>query len=145
MTACPDREQLQRLLGDELDDRESGEISAHVEQCTNCQLALEHLTTGDASRIFAPREEVLSHQADQLSQGSTLGELMNTLRREPPQWAFAGEQLDEDVANPASLEFPDPPTPDAPLGRLHHYDILEHLGSGIIGRNGSGHVNVVSL
>ncbi len=34
---CPDAEQLQRLLSEQLDPREEAELAGHIEKCEHCQ------------------------------------------------------------------------------------------------------------
>jgi WD40 repeat protein/serine/threonine protein kinase len=45
MSSCPSSQQLEQLLDEELTDAKRRAISAHVNECTACQAALEQLTT----------------------------------------------------------------------------------------------------
>jgi eukaryotic-like serine/threonine-protein kinase len=44
MSACPPPDVLERLLAEQLEDAESAAVTAHVEECPQCQLGLERLT-----------------------------------------------------------------------------------------------------
>jgi hypothetical protein len=44
--ACPPRDQLQRLLDEQLDPADAERLLAHVDDCPVCQQALEELTAG---------------------------------------------------------------------------------------------------
>ena len=46
MTFCPDREQLDRLLTNRLDESVREELERHVEDCALCQQTLDELTSG---------------------------------------------------------------------------------------------------
>ncbi|MBI3461487.1 MAG: zf-HC2 domain-containing protein, partial [Planctomycetes bacterium] len=44
MQNCPNTDQLQLLLADELDDRQRAPLEMHLEKCSACQESLEQLT-----------------------------------------------------------------------------------------------------
>ncbi len=52
MNPCPSREQLERLLADQLSALERPQVEAHLEQCPHCEQVLEQLT---ADSVLQPR------------------------------------------------------------------------------------------
>ncbi len=57
MSHCPDRNLLERLLADRLDDAELGGVENHVRDCASCQQTLEELTADTVWRSEL-REEI---------------------------------------------------------------------------------------
>jgi tetratricopeptide (TPR) repeat protein len=120
MPDCPTENDLRLLLDEQLDDDALRIVSEHVEQCHQCQHALDGLTDETAGLLIG-------------SDGaSTLG---------PDDPAFEsfvdrlrGQQLDgidESVLPRAeSIEFPRPPSDEAPLGHLGPYSIVEQISKG---------------
>jgi hypothetical protein len=51
---CPDTEQLQRLLNEQLDPAREAELSGHIEQCEHCHQELERQTLGRAPSPASP-------------------------------------------------------------------------------------------
>src|SRR5205807_1090363 len=59
MNPCPGREQLERLLSEQLNDAERVMVATHVEACSACQQHLHELagdTTDDRRSLFPPPE-----------------------------------------------------------------------------------------
>jgi tetratricopeptide (TPR) repeat protein len=54
MTECPAREQLVRLLAEQLGGAEAGRVEAHVQGCARCQETLENLCNGGPTAPGAP-------------------------------------------------------------------------------------------
>ena len=46
---CPNTEQLQRLLSEQLEPQEEADLAIHIEQCEHCHQELERLTTSRGS------------------------------------------------------------------------------------------------
>ncbi|WP_419193428.1 protein kinase domain-containing protein [Kolteria novifilia] len=98
-----------------------------VERCESCQLRLDDLTQADAEQLIGdlPTQEQDSDPA--------LEQLLSRMREEPPE-ERSGEESEEDDNR---IEFPEPPTSEAPLGRLASYHIHKEIargGSGVLFR-----------
>jgi WD40 repeat protein len=109
---CPSRDQLERLLADELDQGQDAVVSRHVEGCDHCQQALEGLTApaGDSGSlpgsavgpdgVPVPREDFLRRLKD-----------------------------DTGVVPPVTLRVrPSPRLPEVP-----GYEVLQEVGRGGMG------------
>jgi hypothetical protein len=82
MTVCPRREQLERLLAEELTPAERDAVVDHVEGCSSCQRTLDGMAGRVAVRPGGPRPRELDR------------ELRERLERAPPAAetpAIAGE------------------------------------------------------
>jgi WD40 repeat protein/serine/threonine protein kinase len=124
MNPCPSRERLERFLGQEAGP-EDGALAAHVEDCPACQAVLEDLLRSLPG--LAPRPAAAPpapRPAD---------DFVGRLKQAPPPFLHgdAGPATEPD---PGPAPFAGPPAPDAPLGRLGAYHLLEALGSGATGQ-----------
>lgn len=118
---CPNAEQLERLLDDELDSADREGVSRHVADCAACQKRLDALT--NPKGISDP----ITLEADD---NSELQSLMQRLRQKPlPEWSSSSDV----VADPNSRVFAGPLSEAAPLGRLGEYQIQRLIGSGATG------------
>src|SRR5262245_20959876 len=109
---CPSGEQLRQLLAGHLDVDAVALIETHVESCESCQTMLESLS--DGSQTIDWRKSI---QGD--ADTATCEFLARVKERAP--------------ASDAVIEFPLPPTAEAPLGRVASYEILKELGRGAMG------------
>jgi len=118
---CPNAEQLERLLNDELDSVDRADVSRHVSECAACQQRLDALTNPDASAELIPLGE---------ADNSELQSLMQRLRQKPlTEWLSSSDV----VAAPSVRVFAGPISETAPLGRLGEYQIQRLIGSGATG------------
>ena len=118
---CPNAEQLERLLDDELDSADRADISRHVAECAECQRRLDALTKPESS------SELVELDADD---NPELQALMQRLRQKPlTEWS----SLSDVVAEPTARVFAGPISEAAPLGRLGEYQIQRLIGSGATG------------
>ncbi len=118
---CPPPERLRDLLDGRLPEPDQRQLVRHLDDCGNCQQALEGLAANAASWSEAAR--LLTPDGDARGPGIT-ADL-------PPQNGIAkavgadGETI--------SLSFLAPPREAGHLGRLGHYEVLEVIGSGGFG------------
>ena len=118
---CPNAEQLERLLNDELDSATRADVSRHVAECAGCQQQLDRLTT--AENLSEP----ITLDADD---NSELQSLMHRLRQRPAtEWLSSSDV----VADPTARVFAGPISEAAPLGWLGEYQIQRLIGSGATG------------
>ena len=108
---CPNAEQLERLLDDELSSADRADFSRHVAECAECQRRLDALTNPEHSSEF------VSLEADD---NPALLALLHNLRQEPlVDWPSSSDV----VAEPTARVFAGPSSEAAPLGRLGEYQI----------------------
>ena len=118
---CPNAEQLERLLDDELDSADRAGVSRHVAECAVCQQRLDALTNPESN------SEPITFEADN---NSELQSLMQRLRQRPlTEWSSSSDV----VADPTARVFAGPLSEAAPLGRLGEYQIQRLIGSGATG------------
>ena len=125
-TSCPQTEELQQLLDGSLNNSRQQECTDHMDRCRGCQERLEEIAT----------------------EGTNLSKLVEHLNTAEPvaesaYWP-ALDALDKDfqqtvVPRPAgrsrevSLDFLEPATDAAYLGRLAQFDVMRVLGRGGMG------------
>ncbi|MBC7818444.1 MAG: protein kinase, partial [Planctomycetaceae bacterium] len=118
---CPNTEQLECLLDDELDSADRAEISRHVADCTECQRRLDALTNP------ASGSELVVLDA---GSNAELQALMHRLRQEPlAEWSSSSDA----AAGATTRVFAGPISEAAPLGWLGEYQIQRLIGSGATG------------
>jgi WD40 repeat protein/serine/threonine protein kinase len=125
MTVCPSPQQLERLLEEQLPDREHQDVSVHVSQCASCQAALENLTAdalvttslaigAESGKESEPLNPFLARLKD-----SSFFEVMSSARsaaKTMPSMPLGG-------AARAGSKFPE----------ISGYEILSELGRGGMG------------
>ena len=125
MAPCPHREQLERLLADELSGREEHTVSIHVQQCSRCQQELEQLTHSgahDDKSLLSPQRPPASLQA----KDAFIHQLKESLR--PLVGSACGDPRDFAAASsrPGQAEA-------GPLPIIPGCEVLELLGRGGMG------------
>ena len=112
MQTCPSQQQLEQLLTESLGDAARQTIGEHVETCEHCQRVLEQCTELTDTAHESPTRT--NPSGDPPVQA-----LIDRLRQRPPDWAFddraTADRQTMPGAPPRLLEFPGPPTDDAPL------------------------------
>jgi hypothetical protein len=105
MRECPTPGRLEGLLREELDDAEQGLIEAHVEDCSACQEALQHLASGGAGPALLALQTVLSGTGPPET-GPEAGAFLEQLKR---QLATAGQDGPRRAASGAvrGVELPE--------------------------------------
>jgi serine/threonine protein kinase/WD40 repeat protein len=129
LIACPSREELDRLLAGRLNDAEEDAVSAHVESCAGCRIALEEILHGRDAPSWS---QLVREPPDQDPDPAFLTRLGNS---PPPDWSSA----DWSSVAPAldRTGGPAPPTSEF-AGDLRPkfipgYEILSELGRGGMG------------
>ena len=126
-TGCPESDELRRLLEGTLSGERQQSCTEHMDSCSCCQSKLEGIAT----------------------EGTNLSQIVESLHEsEPPAhsgyWAAARKleaSLEETfIPKPASgrrrdvsLDFLEPATDSAYLGRLSHFDVMRVIGRGGMG------------
>jgi len=123
MNGCPSGEQLEQFLYESLSPADSRAISDHVGGCARCQVALDERTSGAA---VTTRTSVAASPTSADAE-PVLSELLDRMRQAPPEPDRPAPAFKRSTEK---IVFPLPPSPDAPLGQLDSYQILEKLGSG---------------
>ena len=121
--ACPAREQLERLLKEELPDAEHSAVELHVEACISCQQELDRILDSDRKYCLPP--ESLSADAQ------SVAPVADALERLIPSSPF--DRNSAVRAGQLLFHFPGPPTLRGPLGQLRSYHMIELLGAGATG------------
>lgn len=123
---CPSETQLRRWL--EAAGKESlhADIVCHIDQCLCCQATLDRLTDDPETKRWRA-----IHRGPLSSSGAApLGPLLQDLSSySPSSWLSSIQE----PATAGSIGFPDPPTPQGPLGQLGVYHIVRELGRGATG------------
>src|SRR5215469_15522962 len=136
MQPCPTREQLERLLAQDLGAADRAALEGHVEKCAPCQRALEELT-GDRELDSWRRLHASGGEDDPSVNEGFLGQVKET----PPGTDLdSGAEPDggEDLSggnSPTSLTLlPGPETAVETAPQLvAGFEILEELGRGGMG------------
>jgi WD40 repeat protein/serine/threonine protein kinase len=120
--ACLPRDQLKRLLMEQLGKDERGAVERHVQECAACQHELDRL-------LDAEREYCVLRPGTAAAESTPAGaEVLERLKLSPPIDSDAAERVSRVV-----FQFPGPPTPQGPLGQLRSYHVIELLGAGATG------------
>ncbi len=125
-TSCPQPEELQQLLVGSLSSQRQQECVSHVDSCQCCQAKLEDIATGgtNLSKVVEHLDET------QPLATSAYWPALKALDADGPQ-AVALKQAIRSLD--VSLDFLQPPTDQAYLGRLAHFDVMRILGRGGMG------------
>jgi serine/threonine protein kinase len=125
-TTCPPTDELQQLLEGTLVDQRQAECTEHLDSCGCCQAKLEEIATG-GTNLSQVVEKL--HEADPLAT-SAYWPAMKALDNSGQQPVAV--QPSPRVRN-LSLDFLQPSTDGAYLGRLAHFDVMRVLGRGGMG------------
>ena len=135
MSACPSNLELTAWLEDSLKTPQRDGVAVHVNTCKSCQARLDTLTDESGLATSSFKESNVGRPTED-ADGQALIDLVLRLKGGGLSALSARrrDDLSSDHAGDEALSFPEPPTPDAPLGRLAEYDILERLGTGGTGQ-----------
>eukprot|EP00475_Leptophrys_vorax_P030909 TRINITY_DN46643_c0_g1_i3.p3 TRINITY_DN46643_c0_g1~~TRINITY_DN46643_c0_g1_i3.p3 ORF type:complete len:209 (+),score=14.87 TRINITY_DN46643_c0_g1_i3:721-1347(+) len=125
-TTCPQPEELQQLIEGSLSGERQAECTQHMDSCQCCQEKLEVIATGGSNIsqvvIHANEVEPIASSAYWPALKELDADLEETyVPRSTPRSAQV------------SLQFLQPPTDPAYLGRLAHFDVMRVLGRGGMG------------
>ncbi len=132
---CPDTEQFLRLLSQQLDPHEEGELIGHVETCLHCQQALERLTSGRAPAGLA---------ADPDPDANVTRDLSTRLNSSPGSRRMNGDMAGTSTTDPGTTASRDwslqpestaGPAANAPQAfpSIPGHELLDILGEGAMG------------
>jgi WD40 repeat protein len=126
ITTCPQPEELQQLIEGSLSGERQVECTQHMDSCQCCQEKLEVLATGGSNFsqvvVHAYEVEPVASSAYWPALKELDADLSETyVPRSTPRSAEV------------SLQFLQPPTDPAYLGRLAHFDVMRVLGRGGMG------------
>lgn len=126
-TTCPATEELQQLLSGALSGERLEECTRHMDACQSCQLRLEGIATGGTNLS----QLVQRHQDSEPTATSAYWPALKVLE------GVAGPAVAVSKSVPrsreASLDFLQPPSDSAYLGRLAQFDVMRILGRGGMG------------
>ena len=125
-TTCPQTDELQQLLEGTLVDQRQVECTEHLDSCGCCQAKLEEIATG-GTNLSQVVEKL--HEADPLATSAYWPALKALDRSGVPPVAVPPSPRVRNV----SLDFLQPSTDGAYLGRLAHFDVMRVLGRGGMG------------
>ena len=126
MFPCPEREQLERMLADELTGSEEPAVSAHVQQCGRCQQTLEQLTQS----LDGEKSQVSSAVPSGTAKDAFINQLKQVLR--PLTGSACGELGGPDFGT-RSRPSGSSPAETGPLPVIPGCEVLELLGRGGMG------------
>jgi serine/threonine protein kinase len=120
---CPPADRLRRLLADQLPPPEQAELTAHLDGCTHCQMALETLAVGgDMSQALT-----LPHGGPPPAAEPDLLRALEQLRAQPGQAVRRPGPREQWVLSVLA------PSAAGNLGKLGDYEVLEVIGQGGMG------------
>ena len=125
-TNCPHPDELRQLLGGSMADQRQQECLSHMDSCPCCQAKLESIATEgtDITRLVEhlPESEPMATSAYWPALKALDAEMGRTMTSEPAA-----------KTRGVSLDFLQPATDSAYLGRLAHFDVMRVLGRGGMG------------
>jgi serine/threonine protein kinase len=124
---CPPEQQLRELADGRLSDVEQSRLTAHLDSCVTCQLALEEAAAGTAPWLAQLREVEREQPAATSAYWPALREVEDELgvRTIAPRPPAGGDD--------PGLGFLAPSDQPGSLGRLDHFEV-----KGLVGRGGMG-------
>lgn len=125
-TSCPSTQDLLSLLNDSSSDERRDECVRHLDSCECCQAKLEELAVGGTNL------SQLCQQTPESSPAATSAywpvvKALEAGAQSPPAAAKAPRSRN------TPLDFLQPPTDSAYLGRLAHFDVMRLIGRGGMG------------
>lgn len=141
-SACPDRDQLNRLIEGSLPDVELERLTDHIETCATCQATLETVATGE----FPISSWISSIDQVNPPTQSAYWQAVSNLKHDPSSSDETDQQQQVDhsttqvfsstsgsQASQVDLSFLAPSDDPAYIGKLHHFQIARVIGQGGMG------------
>jgi eukaryotic-like serine/threonine-protein kinase len=123
--SCPQTDELRNLLSCSLTDERQEECTEHLEACPCCQSRLEGVATEGTNL-----SDVVRGLTDSEPQAtSAYWPALSSVEADVAQLVKAPMARPKDI----SLQFLQPPSDSAYLGRLAHFDVMRVLGRGGMG------------
>lgn len=131
--ACPPTEELRGLIDGSLSGERQAECTDHMDACPCCQAKLEAIATGgtNLSRLCQGVHE--SAPASDSAYWPMVESLESDPKRQPTLVPNSTPRSRLTRRDELSLDFLDPPTDGAYLGRIAHFDVMRILGRGGMG------------
>src|SRR5260370_16213726 len=125
-TECPNSEELRQLVDGSLSGDRQQECTQHIDSCSCCQLKLEEIATG-GTNLSSVAEKL--HDAEPIASAAYWPALKALDADGQPTMVPESGTRSRDL----SLDFLQPPTDPAYLGRLAQFDVMRVLGRGGMG------------
>ena len=130
-TDCPATEDLRQLLGGPLSGERQQAVTHHLDACSGCQAKLEELAT-DGTNISRVVERL--HEMEPVATSAywpALRAVDDELQATDTQTTVTPRPMPRNRG--VALDFLQPATDSAYLGRLAHFDVMRVLGRGGMG------------
>ncbi|MDB5390881.1 MAG: Serine/threonine protein kinaserelated protein [Planctomycetaceae bacterium] len=127
---CPPADELRQLLSGSLSGDRQEACTTHMDTCTCCQSKLENLAT-DGTNLSSLVEGL--NQSEPVSNSAYWPALqaLDAVQQATEQVTFVPKTVRQN--RDLSLNFLQPPSDPAYLGRLAHFDVMRVLGRGGMG------------
>jgi serine/threonine protein kinase len=129
MAACPDTEELRKLLDGSLSAERQQDCTAHMDSCGGCQAKLENMAT-EGTNLSRVVERV--HDAEPATQ-SAYWPAVNALNPALQQTLVPTPAPAAPRTKGISLNFLQPASDPAYIGRIAQFDVMRVLGRGGMG------------
>jgi WD40 repeat protein len=126
IATCPDRDELLQLLDGSLSGERQQQCTEHIDTCSGCQAKLEEIATG-GSNLSQVVERL--HEADPIASAAYWPAVKALHSDVQPTVVPESGKRSRDL----SLEFLEPPSDAAYLGRIAQFDVMRVLGRGGMG------------
>jgi serine/threonine protein kinase len=125
-TECPNSEELRQLVDGSLSGERQQECTEHIDSCPSCQVKLEEIAIG-GTKLSRVVEKL--HDAEPIASAAYWPALKALHADGQPTVVPESGTRSRDL----SLDFLQPPTDPAYLGRLAQFDVMRVLGRGGMG------------
>jgi serine/threonine protein kinase len=129
-TECPPAEELRQLLDGSLSGDRQEACTTHMDTCTCCQSLLESIAT-DGSNLSQVVEGL--NTAEPVANSAYWPALQSLNSSDPSTEQITIVPKPKPRSRDLSLQFLQPPSDPAYLGRLAHFDVMRVIGRGGMG------------